>query len=102
MQSEIKAINEDHLQIEVKDKEGHIEQYELDLKGTYQSKNILGVLRIVDHMRTRGYDLLQDDVKMVCEKYSLLPAFKVDGRHFPKNLLSFAILDIMRMELGKF
>ncbi len=63
LQSEIKAINEDHLQIEVKDKEGHIEQYELDLKGTYQSKNILGVLRIVDHMRTRGYDLSQDDVK---------------------------------------
>jgi dihydrofolate synthase/folylpolyglutamate synthase len=63
LHSEIKAVNEDYLRIEVGDLDNHIEQYELDLKGTYQAKNILGVLRMIDCMRALGYDLTQDAVK---------------------------------------
>ncbi|UZJ66157.1 bifunctional folylpolyglutamate synthase/dihydrofolate synthase [Sphingobacterium sp. KU25419] len=63
LQSSITAFNEDYLQIDVVNLEGHTEQYELDLKGSYQSKNILGVLQIVDHMRKLGYDLPLASVK---------------------------------------
>lgn len=57
LQSSIIAVNEDYLQIDVVNLQGQTEQYELDLKGSYQSKNILGVLRVVDEIRTLGFDL---------------------------------------------
>lgn len=57
LRAEIKEVIGDYLLIEVTDHDHHVEQYELDLKGTYQSKNILGVLRMVDCMRTMGYNL---------------------------------------------
>jgi len=63
LQSSIIAVNEDYLQIDVVNLQGQTEQYELDLKGSYQSKNILGVLQIVDQMRKLGYDLPLASVK---------------------------------------
>ncbi|MEN5235785.1 folylpolyglutamate synthase/dihydrofolate synthase family protein [Sphingobacterium faecium] len=63
LQSSITAVNEDYLQIDVVNLQGQTEQYELDLKGSYQSKNILGVLQIVDQMRKLGYDLPLASVK---------------------------------------
>ncbi|AIM38625.1 dihydrofolate synthase [Sphingobacterium sp. ML3W] len=63
LQSVIQAVNQDHLLITVSDLQGNTEQYALDLKGTYQAKNILGVLSVLDKIRTLGYAIPLEAIK---------------------------------------
>ncbi|HLW50549.1 MAG TPA: folylpolyglutamate synthase/dihydrofolate synthase family protein, partial [Sphingobacteriaceae bacterium] len=50
--------------------------YELDLLGTYQSKNLLGVLAAVDQLRSLGWSLPQDSVQAALSKVRKLTGLR--------------------------
>ena len=46
--------------------------YELDLSGTYQSKNIAGVLKVVDLMRAKGWKIPETKLKSALKNVSTI------------------------------
>ena len=50
--------------------------YEFDLLGTYQSKNLLGVLAAVDQLRSLGWSLPQDSVQAALSKVRKLTGLR--------------------------
>ena len=72
---EAKEVKNDlrKLLIEVKN-ENKKHQYQLDLTGSYQLNNILGVLKVIDEMREKGWKLPETKVKA-----ALKNAAKISG-----------------------
>lgn len=48
----------------------HVEQYKLDLTGSYQIKNLIGVLSTISILREKGFMIEEADVKSALEKTS--------------------------------
>ncbi|UIR56341.1 bifunctional folylpolyglutamate synthase/dihydrofolate synthase [Sphingobacterium sp. SRCM116780] len=94
----IVASDEDYLVVQVADKDGEAEEYELDLKGTYQSKNILGVLQVVEQMRILGYNLPLPAVKSALKKVQAFTGLQ--GRWQTLSKQPFVICDTGHNEDG--
>src|SRR5690606_32449434 len=60
----VKRLHKDPLlqTLEV-EKEGEVYCYDLDLTGSYQTKNIVGVLAIVDQLRENGFALSEEQLR---------------------------------------
>lgn len=56
-QTRILGVDQDYLNIEAIDGNGAIDHYQLDLKGSYQVKNLAGVLLAVDELRKQGFEI---------------------------------------------
>ncbi|HBW82356.1 MAG TPA: dihydrofolate synthase [Sphingobacterium sp.] len=51
------AVDQDYLTVQAIDPNGHQATYQLDLKGSYQVKNLAGVLLAVDELRQLGLEI---------------------------------------------
>ncbi|WP_313529143.1 bifunctional folylpolyglutamate synthase/dihydrofolate synthase [Sphingobacterium multivorum] len=51
------AVDQDYLTVQAIDPNGHQATYQLDLKGSYQVKNLAGVLLAVDELRQLGFEI---------------------------------------------
>ncbi len=51
------AVDQDYLTVQAIDPNGHQATYQLDLKGSYQVKNLAGVLLAVDEFRQLGFEI---------------------------------------------
>ena len=56
-QTRMLGVDQDYLRIEAIDENGTEEIYQLDLKGSYQVKNLAGVLLAVDELRRQGFEI---------------------------------------------
>jgi len=56
-QTKMLSVDQDYLHIEAIDENGAEEIYQLDLKGSYQVKNLAGVLLTVDELRKQGFQI---------------------------------------------
>lgn len=57
-------------------KSGNMEQYTLDLTGSYQVKNIVGVLAVVDQLRKRGFAISEEQLKEALAHVQKLTGFQ--------------------------
>nr|WP_288812254.1 folylpolyglutamate synthase/dihydrofolate synthase family protein [uncultured Sphingobacterium sp.] len=56
-QTKALGVDQDFLNIEAIDGHGTVDHYQLDLKGSYQVKNLAGVLLTVDELRKQGFEI---------------------------------------------
>ncbi len=56
-QTKALGVDQDYQYIDVIDPYGVEDQYQLDLKGSYQVKNLAGVLLTVDELRKQGFEI---------------------------------------------
>lgn len=61
-QTKMLLVDQDYLSIEAIDANGAEDIYQLDLKGSYQVKNLAGVLLAVDELRKQGFEISSLDV----------------------------------------
>jgi dihydrofolate synthase / folylpolyglutamate synthase len=65
------SLKNNLLQVQVLNRTDNSEtSYELDLKGNYQSKNLLGVLATVQELRLKGFIIEEIDIKKALAKVS--------------------------------
>lgn len=55
-------VDQDYLTVQATDTAGHSADYQLDLKGSYQVKNLAGVLLAVDELRQLGFEISDQHV----------------------------------------
>ncbi|WP_411972283.1 bifunctional folylpolyglutamate synthase/dihydrofolate synthase [Sphingobacterium sp. Lzh-3] len=56
------GVDQDYLTVQATDTAGHSADYQLDLKGSYQVKNLAGVLLAVDELRQQGFEISDQHV----------------------------------------
>jgi len=56
------GVDQDYLTVQARDTAGHSADYQLDLKGSYQVKNLAGVLLAVDELREQGFEISDQHV----------------------------------------
>ncbi|MGJ1228195.1 bifunctional folylpolyglutamate synthase/dihydrofolate synthase [Sphingobacterium siyangense] len=56
------GVDQDYLTVQATDTAGHSADYQLDLKGSYQVKNLAGVLLAVDELRQLGFEISEQHV----------------------------------------
>ncbi|WP_336838378.1 folylpolyglutamate synthase/dihydrofolate synthase family protein [Sphingobacterium siyangense] len=56
------GVDQDYLTVQARDTAGHSADYQLDLKGSYQVKNLAGVLLAVDELRQQGFEISDQHV----------------------------------------
>ena len=56
------GVDQDYLTVQATDSAGHSADYQLDLKGSYQVKNLAGVLLAVDELRQLGFEISDQHV----------------------------------------
>ncbi|WP_448139231.1 bifunctional folylpolyglutamate synthase/dihydrofolate synthase [Sphingobacterium siyangense] len=56
------GVDQDYLTVQATDTAGHSADYQLDLKGSYQVKNLAGVLLAVDELRQLGFEISDQHV----------------------------------------
>jgi dihydrofolate synthase/folylpolyglutamate synthase len=55
-------VDQDYLTVQATDSAGHSADFQLDLKGSYQVKNLAGVLLAVDELRQLGFEISDQHV----------------------------------------
>jgi len=55
---------------------GQAHDYILDLTGSYQLKNIVGVLAVIDQIRTSGFDITEEQLRQALSQVQLLTGFQ--------------------------
>jgi dihydrofolate synthase/folylpolyglutamate synthase len=63
---------DDFLDLTLQSPEGAVFEYHLDLPGTYQVKNLKGVLCAIRELRLQGFKISDDDVRSALSKVKLL------------------------------
>ena len=67
------SIKDNLLEVELTNRvTNQVEQYKLDLTGSYQVKNLIGVLSTISILREKGFMIEEADVKSALEKTSQL------------------------------
>lgn len=67
------VAEKDHLKVKVTDRKTESqEEFELDLKGNYQAKNLLGVLCVVEQLKKQGFLIEDKTVKEALKKVTEL------------------------------
>ena len=56
------GVDQDYLTVQATDTAGHSADYQMDLKGSYQVKNLAGVLLAVDELRQQGFEISDQHV----------------------------------------
>lgn len=57
-------------------KDSDTKQYNLDLTGSYQVKNIVGVLAVIDQIRDKGFVISEEDLSFALENVQKLTGFQ--------------------------
>lgn len=90
--------NEDNL-LKIKSKKnGAIDEYQLQLMGSYQKKNILGVLKAIEVLRTKGFKISDTAVKTGMAQVITLTGLK--GRWQILQRKPFVVSDTAHNEPG--
>ena len=79
-------------------KQEQIETYNLDLTGSYQLKNIVGVLAVVDEIRKKGFSISEQQLHVALENVGQLTGFQ--GRWQTLSLQPLIICDTGHNEDG--
>ena len=56
------GVDQDYLTVQARDTASHSADFQLDLKGSYQVKNLAGVLLAVDELRQQGFEIRDQHV----------------------------------------
>ncbi len=87
------------LNVTVLKRSNNVEEiYELDLNGNYQSKNLLGVLSVIQHLITAGFMIEQDNVKQALKQVIKLTDLRGRWQTLSENPL--VIADTAHNEAG--
>jgi len=91
--SVVSCKQKEFLSIEVKDKENSIHTYDLDLKGSYQQKNLLTVLQAIDVLKNQGWniseEILREGLKTVQQNTGLAGRWQI-VQHQPQVIMDVA------------
>ena len=91
--SVVSCTQKEFLSIEVKDKENRIHNYDLDLKGSYQQKNLLTALQAIDVLRNQGWniseEILREGLKTVQQSTGLAGRWQI-VHHNPQVIMDVA------------
>jgi len=91
--SVVSCKQKEFLSIEVKDKENVIHTYDLDLKGTYQQKNLLTVLQAIHVLQNQGWniseEILREGLKTVQQNTGLAGRWQII-HHNPQVIMDVA------------
>lgn len=83
----IRSVDQDYLAIDVSDPKGTEDQYLLDLKGSYQVKNLAGVLLAVDELRKQGFQISPEQVRGALKKVQSTTGIQGRWQQLSKNPL---------------
>ena len=97
LKSSREANDQLHQRIKVERISG-IEYYDLDLRGTYQVKNIVGVLAVVEQVRKHGFAISDEQLKYALANVQKLTGFQ--GRWQTLSLKPLTICDTGHNEDG--
>ena len=97
-QTKMQAVDQDYLTIEVVGPNVHTDNYQLDLKGGYQAKNLAGVLLAVDELRKQGFVISTDQVHEALKKVQASTG--IQGRWQQLSKDPFVICDTGHNEDG--
>jgi Folylpolyglutamate synthase len=92
------AVDQDYLTVQAVDPTGHSVAYQLDLKGSYQVKNLAGVLLAVDELRKQGFVISEQHVHRALTKVQ--KATGIQGRWQQLSKDPFVICDTGHNEDG--
>ncbi len=92
------AVDQDYLTVQAVDPAGHSVAYQLDLKGSYQVKNLAGVLLAVDELRNQGFEISEQHVHRALTKVQ--KATGIQGRWQQLSKDPFVICDTGHNEDG--
>src|SRR5690606_20384846 len=97
-QTKMQAVDQNYLTIEVVGPNAHADNYQLDLKGDYQAKNLAGVLLAVDELRKQGIVISTDQVHEALKKVQASTGIQGRWQQLSKN--PFVICDTGHNEDG--
>ncbi len=93
------SYNKDVLTVEVLNKKiNHTTRYELDLQGSYQLKNLPGVLNTVDILKQKGFMIEEKEITTALKQVQKMTGFK--GRWQTLSLKPLVIADTGHNEEG--
>ena len=91
-------VDQDYLTVQAVDAAGYSVDYQLDLKGSYQVKNLAGVLLAVDELRKQGFEISEQHVYRALTKVQ--KATGIQGRWQQLSKDPFVICDTGHNEDG--
>ncbi|WP_293889616.1 MULTISPECIES: bifunctional folylpolyglutamate synthase/dihydrofolate synthase [unclassified Sphingobacterium] len=92
------GVDQDYLTVQTIDSSGHSSSYQLDLKGSYQVKNLAGVLCAVDELRKQGFEISDHHVHEALMKVQTTTG--IQGRWQQLSKEPFVICDTGHNEDG--
>lgn len=96
--TKILGVDQDYLTVQTTDPSGHSSSYQLDLKGSYQVKNLAGVLSAVDELRKQGFAISDHHVHEALKKVQTTTG--IQGRWQQLSKEPFVICDTGHNEDG--
>lgn len=96
--TKIRNLDQDYLTIQVEHQGGDEDNYQLDLKGNYQQKNLVGVLLAVDELRKIGFEISRAHVHEALRKVQTTTG--IQGRWQQLSKDPFVICDTGHNEDG--
>lgn len=97
-QTEMLSVDQDYLTVQATNSDGHSAAYQLDLKGSYQVKNLAGVLLAVDELRKQGFEISEQHVHQALKKVQITTG--IQGRWQQLSKDPFVICDTGHNEDG--
>ncbi|WP_312188977.1 folylpolyglutamate synthase/dihydrofolate synthase family protein [Sphingobacterium sp.] len=91
-------VDQDYLTIQAIDLGGDSKEYQLDLKGSYQVKNLAGVLLAVDELRKQGFEIGDEHIHNALRRVQLTTG--IQGRWQTLSKEPFVICDTGHNEDG--
>ncbi|WP_294348041.1 folylpolyglutamate synthase/dihydrofolate synthase family protein [uncultured Sphingobacterium sp.] len=96
--TQMMGVDQDYLTVQATDTAGHSVDYQLDLKGSYQVKNLAGVLIAVDELRKQGFAISDHHVHEALKKVQTTTG--IQGRWQQLSKEPFVICDTGHNEDG--
>lgn len=96
--TQMMGVDQDYLTVQATDTAGHSVDYQLDLKGSYQVKNLAGVLLAVDELRKQGFAISDHHVHEALKKVQTTTG--IQGRWQQLSKEPFVICDTGHNEDG--